>query len=372
VLVRPGAGGSDRITIIWADNAIQRTWLQVTVLANAHTGLTSSDVFYFGNLPGDANGDGTVGVADYLTVKWQYGTTVPVPGSGADFDCSGDVGRGDLAAVGPNFGTSLNMTFSPPVPVAAPVAAPVETTTPDAGQAGADPVQTQSPAAKEPQVVPAPVDNPHEVASQDPTGDVSAAPPPATGTVSPVASEPALLPAEPEDLTSIGTPQVLPDALGCAQVAPQLSSAPLPAPVAAVPTAAVTEGETALTEVATAPARLGITNLGHLAAGTLPVGFDVLGSALLGADRSAPPARWPGRSMMVALALPTNPSSVGPLPQRRSRLGWLDWKPAADAAEFGSNGTPGTQPQAMDVLAVPALHRLRTKGPIGLPNGPLA
>ncbi|MCK4276210.1 MAG: right-handed parallel beta-helix repeat-containing protein, partial [Phycisphaerae bacterium] len=48
-----GAGGSDRITIIWADNAIEKQWLQVTVLATANTGLATNDVFYFGNAIGE-------------------------------------------------------------------------------------------------------------------------------------------------------------------------------------------------------------------------------------------------------------------------------------------------------------------------------
>jgi len=38
----------------WADNAIRKTWLQVTVLANARTGLASADVFYFGNAVGES------------------------------------------------------------------------------------------------------------------------------------------------------------------------------------------------------------------------------------------------------------------------------------------------------------------------------
>ena len=51
VTVRPGAGagGADRVTIVWTDNAIQNQWLQVTVKANANTGLAADDVFYFGN-----------------------------------------------------------------------------------------------------------------------------------------------------------------------------------------------------------------------------------------------------------------------------------------------------------------------------------
>ncbi|HYW79775.1 MAG TPA: hypothetical protein VE890_09375, partial [Thermoguttaceae bacterium] len=56
VVVRPGAGidGSDRITIIFDDHAIERQWIEVTVRATANTGLSVPDVFYFGNAPGEA------------------------------------------------------------------------------------------------------------------------------------------------------------------------------------------------------------------------------------------------------------------------------------------------------------------------------
>jgi len=55
VTVRAGAGtnGTDRVTIIWADNAIQKEWLEITVLATANTGLLSPDIFYFGNAIGE-------------------------------------------------------------------------------------------------------------------------------------------------------------------------------------------------------------------------------------------------------------------------------------------------------------------------------
>jgi hypothetical protein len=49
-----GAGGSDRYTLSFADNAIAKQWLQVTVLANADTGLAAPDVFYFGNAVGES------------------------------------------------------------------------------------------------------------------------------------------------------------------------------------------------------------------------------------------------------------------------------------------------------------------------------
>ena len=56
LLVRPdaGAGDSTRIEIVFADGAIRNQWLQVTVNADANTGLASPDVFYFGNLVGES------------------------------------------------------------------------------------------------------------------------------------------------------------------------------------------------------------------------------------------------------------------------------------------------------------------------------
>jgi hypothetical protein len=73
IWTRPGAGvgGSTRITLIWPDNAIQNTWLEVTVLATAKTGLQEPDVFYFGNAIGEAGNstlNASVTSADALLV----------------------------------------------------------------------------------------------------------------------------------------------------------------------------------------------------------------------------------------------------------------------------------------------------------------
>ena len=46
--------GSDRVTLTWTNGAIIKQWLQVTVRANANTGLSAADVFYFGNAVGEA------------------------------------------------------------------------------------------------------------------------------------------------------------------------------------------------------------------------------------------------------------------------------------------------------------------------------
>jgi hypothetical protein len=61
ITVRTGAGvdGSDRITLIWDDGVILKSWLQVTLLANTATGLATNDVFYVGNAVGDAGNSAT-------------------------------------------------------------------------------------------------------------------------------------------------------------------------------------------------------------------------------------------------------------------------------------------------------------------------
>ena len=72
VTVRSGAGGSDRITLIWADNAIEKQWMQLTVKATANTGLLSDDTFYFGNAIGETGNstfDAEVSAWDIINVR---------------------------------------------------------------------------------------------------------------------------------------------------------------------------------------------------------------------------------------------------------------------------------------------------------------
>jgi hypothetical protein len=73
VVVRAGAGagGSDRVHIVWEDGAIKNAWLQVIVLDNGDTGLAAPDIFMFGNQvgeSGDKTGDTRVGAADIMRV----------------------------------------------------------------------------------------------------------------------------------------------------------------------------------------------------------------------------------------------------------------------------------------------------------------
>ena len=74
ITVRDGAGeeSSDRITLIWPDGAIKKQWLQITVKASAATGLSTPDVFYFGNMrseAGNSPGNALVTATDEIAAR---------------------------------------------------------------------------------------------------------------------------------------------------------------------------------------------------------------------------------------------------------------------------------------------------------------
>jgi hypothetical protein len=75
-LTAPAAPDTARYLITWADGAIHNRWLQVSVRANAATGLASPDVFYFGNVPGETGNvaaDAAVDAQDYARVRQRSG-----------------------------------------------------------------------------------------------------------------------------------------------------------------------------------------------------------------------------------------------------------------------------------------------------------
>ena len=71
--ISAGTGGSDRIEITWNNGSIKQGWLEVDVKANANTGLTSPDVFYFGSVIGDS------GVGDSASLAVTNATDVTTP-----------------------------------------------------------------------------------------------------------------------------------------------------------------------------------------------------------------------------------------------------------------------------------------------------
>ncbi len=85
ITLRPGAGvgGSDRVTIIWPDHAIQKQWLQVKVRAGGNVGTLADDVFYFGNAVGESGNstsDAKVNAFDMLAARDNQRTFIdPAP-----------------------------------------------------------------------------------------------------------------------------------------------------------------------------------------------------------------------------------------------------------------------------------------------------
>jgi beta-glucanase (GH16 family) len=125
VTVRPrtGAADFDRIELTWADNSIQNRWLQITVNATANTGLSSPDTFYFGNLIGDANGNGAVTISDIAMTKSLNGQAAGIT-SAVDFNRNGQITISDIAIAKSNNGAMLPlMTPAAPVPTPTPAIA---------------------------------------------------------------------------------------------------------------------------------------------------------------------------------------------------------------------------------------------------------
>ncbi|MBN2474704.1 MAG: hypothetical protein JXB62_08850, partial [Pirellulales bacterium] len=95
VSVRPGEGlnSSDRVTLVWPDNAIQKQWLQVTVLATVNTGLEADDVFYFGNAVAEAGNSATdakVNATDMLLTRNNPRTFLSPAAIDFPYDCNRD------------------------------------------------------------------------------------------------------------------------------------------------------------------------------------------------------------------------------------------------------------------------------------------
>ena len=78
-----GAGGSDRVTLIWSDaSAVRNQWLRVTVLAGGGVGLAAADVFCFGNAVGevgDSSRDAMVNTLDVSATRANQTTYVNPP-----------------------------------------------------------------------------------------------------------------------------------------------------------------------------------------------------------------------------------------------------------------------------------------------------
>ena len=124
ITVRAGAGegGSDRVTITWANGVLRNTWLQVTVEGNdgaggfnTNTGLATSEIFYWGNKVGDSftgTGDDTFNTTstDAAQVFASVGTGRPITDL-RDFNRDGQVNSTDAAIVFANVGLLARLDF---------------------------------------------------------------------------------------------------------------------------------------------------------------------------------------------------------------------------------------------------------------------
>jgi hypothetical protein len=119
-----GPGGSDRVTLVWDDGAIVNQWLEVTVLATGQTGLGADDVFYFGNVVGEVDGDGEVGDSDYDVLVSQFGMPGSIASLASDINASGQVDLADFSIMRSAFGNIVQMPTpvapAPPAPAAEP------------------------------------------------------------------------------------------------------------------------------------------------------------------------------------------------------------------------------------------------------------
>jgi hypothetical protein len=108
-----GAGGSDRVTLTWPDGTIRNTWLEVTVLANTRTGLSTPNVFYFGSLVGNTDPrrapfqfSTRVDAADLFRVRAARGAAAGIE-SAADINRDGAVNVLDEQLVRANRGREM-------------------------------------------------------------------------------------------------------------------------------------------------------------------------------------------------------------------------------------------------------------------------
>jgi glucose/arabinose dehydrogenase len=122
ISVRVGAGlsGSDRVEITWAAGAVKNTWLEVQVLPTSRTGLTATDVFFWGNRAGDTTSPAS-GVAFVTNVAGDGAAIVGAsPGIDVGITNAFDINRtntvnvaGDRAeVVGNSPGTLLRISIS--------------------------------------------------------------------------------------------------------------------------------------------------------------------------------------------------------------------------------------------------------------------
>jgi hypothetical protein len=116
-----GANGSDRVTLVWVEGT-RNAWLEVTVKANARTGLSAPDVFTFGNLVGDTGGAAAfkVDAGDVLRTRLNVGRTDAPSLDRYDFNRDGVINFQDLLTVRTAQRRGIVLAATAAAPAAAP------------------------------------------------------------------------------------------------------------------------------------------------------------------------------------------------------------------------------------------------------------
>ena len=116
-----GVGGSDRVKLVFGDRVIENAWLRITVMANSNTGLSTNDVFYFGNARFDVTPASsfpslqvTINVLDTNSVRARNGQSPSIVSNMFDVDRSGSVNVLDTNATRAANGTNSLRSFTAP------------------------------------------------------------------------------------------------------------------------------------------------------------------------------------------------------------------------------------------------------------------
>ena len=122
VSIGGGVGNSDRVEITWSSGSMTNKWLEVQVLGTAHTGLASTDLFFWGNRIADSGSSPPANnfQTDSTDAAQVFATLTPHDGASVtnlrDYNRSGTVDSTDAAIVFASLGviTRLNLTLAPP------------------------------------------------------------------------------------------------------------------------------------------------------------------------------------------------------------------------------------------------------------------
>jgi ELWxxDGT repeat protein len=139
VVLGGGVGGSDRVKLTWANNAIQDKWLEVQVLATANTGLAAADVHFWGNRRSDSGTSppATIFETSLTDASQVFANLVGVAAitNLRDYNRSGDVSLSDASTVFTSLGNIARINIGaggPFAPEGGPAAAALSGTPADA------------------------------------------------------------------------------------------------------------------------------------------------------------------------------------------------------------------------------------------------